>query len=112
MSTMMHYTVILEREEDGGYHAFTPALKGCHSQGESVGEGRLKDLSHESVVPPGLDHAHSASPAVPAGPNSCCPSGTEKGTLFLFSESAALGWIGRRVWDECQSGDWRSRRDD
>ena len=36
MSTMMHYTVILEREEDGGYHAFTPALKGCHSQGESV----------------------------------------------------------------------------
>ena len=38
MSTMMHYTVIFERETDGGYHAFTPALKGCHSQGESIDE--------------------------------------------------------------------------
>ena len=32
----MRYTVILEREEDGGYHAFAPALKGCHSQGDTV----------------------------------------------------------------------------
>lgn len=32
----LHYTVILEREEDGGYHAFVPALKGCHSQGDSL----------------------------------------------------------------------------
>ena len=38
MSTMMHYTVILEREEEGGYHAFAPALKGCHSQGETLEE--------------------------------------------------------------------------
>lgn len=38
MSTMMHYTVILEREEDGGYHAYPPALKGCHSQGDTVEE--------------------------------------------------------------------------
>ena len=34
----MFYTVILEREEDGGYHAFAPALKGCHSQGETLEE--------------------------------------------------------------------------
>jgi predicted RNase H-like HicB family nuclease len=33
-----HYTVILEREEDGGYHAFVPALKGCHSQGDNMDE--------------------------------------------------------------------------
>lgn len=32
----LHYTVILEHEEDGGYHAFVPALKGCHSQGDSL----------------------------------------------------------------------------
>lgn len=25
------YTIILEREDDGGYHAFCPALPGCHS---------------------------------------------------------------------------------
>ena len=31
-----NYTVILEKESDGGYHAFCPTLKGCHSQGDSV----------------------------------------------------------------------------
>ncbi|MBI4233784.1 MAG: type II toxin-antitoxin system HicB family antitoxin [Chloroflexi bacterium] len=33
-----HFTVILEREEEGGYHALCPALKGCHSQGETMEE--------------------------------------------------------------------------
>ncbi|CUU03668.1 MAG: type II toxin-antitoxin system HicB family antitoxin [Fimbriimonadales bacterium] len=33
-----YFTVILEREEEGGYHAFCPALKGCHSQGETLEE--------------------------------------------------------------------------
>lgn len=33
-----YYTVILEREEDGGYHAFCPALKGCHTQGDTLEE--------------------------------------------------------------------------
>ena len=33
-----NYTVILEREEDGGYHAFCPLLKGCHSQGDTFEE--------------------------------------------------------------------------
>lgn len=32
------YTVILEREPDGGFHAFCPALKGCHSDGENEEE--------------------------------------------------------------------------
>ncbi len=31
-----HYTVILEREENGAYHAFCPALKGCHSHGDTL----------------------------------------------------------------------------
>lgn len=34
----LHYTVILEREEDGGYHAFVPALPGCHTQGDTIDE--------------------------------------------------------------------------
>ena len=59
---MMHYTVILEKEDDGGYHAFVPALKGCHSQGETLDEaidnireaisGYLESLkAHGDAVP-------------------------------------------------------------
>ncbi len=33
-----NYTVLLEKEEDGGYHAFCPMLKGCHSQGDTFEE--------------------------------------------------------------------------
>jgi predicted RNase H-like HicB family nuclease len=33
-----NYTVIFEREPDGGYHVSCPALKGCHSQGDSLEE--------------------------------------------------------------------------
>jgi predicted RNase H-like HicB family nuclease len=34
----LRYTVILEPEEDGGYHVYAPALKGCHSYGDTVEE--------------------------------------------------------------------------
>jgi predicted RNase H-like HicB family nuclease len=33
-----NYTVIFEKEIEGGYHAFCPALKGCHSQGDTFEE--------------------------------------------------------------------------
>lgn len=36
--TIYNYTVIFEKEADGGYHAFCPLLKGCHSQGDSFEE--------------------------------------------------------------------------
>lgn len=36
--TEYNYTVIIEREEGGDYHAFCPALPGCHSQGDSYEE--------------------------------------------------------------------------
>jgi predicted RNase H-like HicB family nuclease len=36
--TQHRYTVILERENDGGFHAFVPALKGCHTQGDTEDE--------------------------------------------------------------------------
>jgi predicted RNase H-like HicB family nuclease len=35
------YTVILEREDDGGFHAFVPALKGCHTQGDTEEEALI-----------------------------------------------------------------------
>lgn len=33
-----HFTVVLERDMEGGFHAFCPALKGCHSEGDTVDE--------------------------------------------------------------------------
>lgn len=34
----MRYAVIVEVEEEGGFHVWCPALKGCHSQGETQEE--------------------------------------------------------------------------
>ena len=34
----MRFKVILEPSEDGGYAVHVPALKGCHTQGETVEE--------------------------------------------------------------------------
>jgi predicted RNase H-like HicB family nuclease len=36
--TTYRYTVIFDHEPDGGYHAFCPALQGCHSQGDTLEE--------------------------------------------------------------------------
>jgi len=41
------YTVILEREDDGGFHAFVPALKGCHTQGATEEEALAN--AHEAI---------------------------------------------------------------
>ncbi|MGD8238828.1 MAG: type II toxin-antitoxin system HicB family antitoxin [Armatimonadota bacterium] len=35
------YTVVLMREEEGGYSVSVPALKGCHTQGDSLPEALL-----------------------------------------------------------------------
>ena len=35
MEPMMRYTVILEKEPDGGYVVSVPALPGCVSEGDS-----------------------------------------------------------------------------
>ena len=32
------YTVLLERDPAGGYHAFCPAMKSCHGDGQSEEE--------------------------------------------------------------------------
>jgi len=37
-ANIYNYTVIFEKEKEGGYHAFCPILKGCHSQGDNFEE--------------------------------------------------------------------------
>ncbi|HHT9117496.1 MAG TPA: type II toxin-antitoxin system HicB family antitoxin [Candidatus Hypogeohydataceae bacterium YC38] len=32
------FKIVLEREEEGGYSVFVPALPGCHTQGDTVEE--------------------------------------------------------------------------
>jgi predicted RNase H-like HicB family nuclease len=34
----MRYTAIFETQPEGGYHAFCPALVGCHSEGDTLNE--------------------------------------------------------------------------
>ncbi len=36
--THFRYTAILERQSEGGFHVFCPALPGCHSEGETIEE--------------------------------------------------------------------------
>ena len=38
IAQIYNYTVIFEKEIEGGYHAFCPELKGCHSQGDNFEE--------------------------------------------------------------------------
>ena len=38
-STKHRFTVIFEKEDEGGYHVFCPTLPGCHTQSETVEEG-------------------------------------------------------------------------
>jgi len=60
------YTVVLMREEDGGYSVSVPALKGCHTQGDSLPEAleMAKDAmqcylhslqKHGEPIPPDVD---------------------------------------------------------
>lgn len=35
------FTVIFEKEDEGGYHVLCPTLPGCHTQSETVEEGIL-----------------------------------------------------------------------
>ena len=53
------YTVIFEKEAEGGYHVFCPVLPGCHTQSETIEEGTKNireaiELYIESLVEDGL----------------------------------------------------------
>ena len=45
----MRYTVILERESDGGYVASVPALPGCVSQGD-IREQALSNIKEAATL--------------------------------------------------------------
>ena len=61
--TQYHYTVIIEREKDGGFHAYCPALRGCHTQGETY-EKTVKNI--EEAVTLYIESLKAHSEAVPS----------------------------------------------
>ena len=58
----MRYTVILQREEDGGYVATVPVLPGCVSQGDTRAEA-LKNV--EDAIEVYLEDMHAAGENIP-----------------------------------------------
>jgi predicted RNase H-like HicB family nuclease len=53
------FTVIFEKEEEGGYHVFCPTLPGCHTQSETIDEGTRNireaiQLYIESLIEDGM----------------------------------------------------------
>jgi predicted RNase H-like HicB family nuclease len=40
MTYKQRYTIVIEACEEGGYHAWCPALSGCHAQGETLEESK------------------------------------------------------------------------
>ena len=71
----MRYTVILERESDGGYVVSVPALPGCVSQGDS----RAEALSNiREAIELYIDDCRAAGDSIP----------TEAGKEFVEVEAA------------------------
>ena len=58
----MRYTVILQREEDGGYVATVPVLPGCVSQGDTREEA-LKNI--EEAIEVFVEDVRAAGENVP-----------------------------------------------
>ena len=58
-----YYTVIIEREQDGGFYAFCPALRGCHTQGNTY-EETLKNI--EEAIRLYLDSLKAHSEPIPS----------------------------------------------
>jgi predicted RNase H-like HicB family nuclease len=59
---LMRYTVILQKEEDGGYVATVPVLPGCVSQGDTRQEA-LKNI--EEAIEVYLQDVRAAGESVP-----------------------------------------------
>jgi len=71
----MRYTVVLEREEDGGYVASVPALPGCVSQGDTRAQA-LKNI--QEAIAFYVEDCRDAGDLVP----------TEAGKEFVEVEAA------------------------
>ncbi len=53
------FTVIFEKEEEGGYHVFCPTLPGCRTESETIEEGirnirEAIELYVQSLIEDGL----------------------------------------------------------
>jgi predicted RNase H-like HicB family nuclease len=72
----MRYTVILEKEPDGGFVVSVPALPGCVSQGDSREEALLNIREAIALY---LEDCREAGEPVP----------TEAGKEFIEIEAAA-----------------------
>jgi predicted RNase H-like HicB family nuclease len=53
------FTVIYEKEDEGGYHVFCPTLPGCHTQSDTIEEGDRNireaiELYVDSLIEDGL----------------------------------------------------------
>jgi len=44
----MTYTVVLEKEEDGRYSVYVPALEGCNTEGDTVAEA--VEMAKEAIL--------------------------------------------------------------
>ena len=71
----MRYTVVLEREDDGGYVVSVPALPGCVSQGDTRDEA-LKNI--REAIELYVEDCREAGDPVP----------TEEGREFVEVEAA------------------------
>ncbi len=72
---LMRYTVVLEREEDGGFVASVPALPGCVSQGDTRAQA-LKNI--QEAIALYVEDCRDAGDPVP----------TEAGKEFVEVEAA------------------------
>jgi predicted RNase H-like HicB family nuclease len=54
------FQVCFEPEEDGGYHAYVPALPGCHSYGRTIEEAERNIKEAILLYLDGLKKARSA----------------------------------------------------
>src|SRR6516165_10334862 len=79
----MRYTVVLEREEDGGYVASVPALPGCVSQGDNRAEA-LNNI--REAIELYIEDCRDAGDPIP----------TEAGKEFVEIEAATITTDPRR----------------
>ncbi|MBI4289512.1 MAG: type II toxin-antitoxin system HicB family antitoxin [Chloroflexi bacterium] len=57
-----NFEVVLEAEEKGGFHVYTPALKGCHSYG-STREEALRNIAE--AIQLWVESAHELGIPIP-----------------------------------------------
>lgn len=72
---ILHYKVLLEPEEEGGFHAFVPALRGVHTHGATrdeaiahateAAEAYLEDMLEQGEQAP-IEHLEEAEITVTA----------------------------------------------